>query len=401
MPHQSGPSGAFTFLPQERVIYGEGSVTHLIAELDRLGCQRAFVITGTSIATKTDLLTQVQTILGSRCVGIFHPISQHVPREDVIAASAQAREAKPDVLVSLGGGSPVDGTKAVTLCLTEGVMTASDLDAYRVRGPRGMRFNPQYLGQPVPHIAITTTLSAGEFTGSFGITDKRRQVKEGYGAPRFVPRIVILDPALTVHTPAWLWASTGMRAVDHAIERLYSRQHNPVVDTLCLQALRDLFAYLPQATHQPRASEARVRCQLGAWMSILGFASVRTGISHAIGHQLGGHCNVPHGQTSCIMLPHAMEFNRPVAAERLALVAETAGIDTRGLSAEAAAGAAIEHMHAFIQGLDCPTRLRDVGVQERDFPQLAEAVMEEVPQMENPRPVTGVAEVIELLERAW
>jgi alcohol dehydrogenase class IV len=401
MERESGIHGAFTFLPQERVIYGAGSLGQLIAELERLGCRRAFVITGTTIATKTDLVAQVQERLGPRCVGVFHPITQHVPREDVIAATAQAREAKPDVLISLGGGSPVDGTKAVALCLAEGVVKVADLDAYRVRGPRGMRFNPHYRGQPLPHIAITTTLSAGEFTGSFGITDKQRQIKEGYGAPRFVPRLVILDPALTVHTPAWLWASTGMRAVDHAVERLYSRHHNPVVDTLCLQALRYLFTYLPRASHHPHDLEARVHCQLGAWMSIFGFASVRTGISHAIGHQLGGHCNVPHGQTSCIMLPHAMEFNLPVAAERLALVAEAAGVATRGFSPEEAARAAIEHLRNFIKELGCPTRLREVGVHEGDFPHLAEAVMEEVPLMENPRPIAGVADVIALLERAW
>ena len=88
--------------------------------------------------------------------------------------------------------------------------------------------------------------------------------------------------------------------------------------------------YGPRMTQQDLG--ARLACQLGAWMSIVGFASVRTGISHAIGHQLGGHCHVPHGQTSCIMLPHAMEFNRPVAADRLALVAEAAGLETHRMT---------------------------------------------------------------------
>ena len=136
-------------------------------------------------------------------------------------------------------------------------------------------------------------------------------------------------------------------------------------------------------------------------MSIIGFASVRTGISHAIGHQLGGHCNVPHGQTSCIMLPHAMEFNLPAAADRLALVAEAAGIDTRGLTMEEAARAAIDVVRTLVSDLSCPMRLRDVGVQEGDFPLLAEAVMEEVPLTENPRPISGIADIIDLLERAW
>src|ERR671923_1301507 len=174
-----------------------------------------------------------------------------------------------------------------------------------------------------------------------------------------------------------------MRAVDHAVERLYSPRHNPLSDTLCQQALRYLFHHLPRATHDPQDLDARLHCQLGAWMSILGFASVRTGISHAIGHQLGGHCHVPHGQTSCVMLPHAMEFNLPAAAERLALVAKAAGVDTRRLTTEQAARAAIEVVRTLVSSLGCPTRLRDVGVQQGDFPLLAEAVMEEVPSMEN------------------
>ena len=401
MEHGSAIKGAFTFLPQERVIFGAGCVTQLAAEIERLGCQRAFVITGSTMATKTNLLTRLQEILGSRYVGVFYPMSQHVPREDVIAAASRARAAHADVLVSLGGGSPVDGTKAVALCLAEGVTAESQLEPYRVRGPHGLRFNPRYKGQPMPHLALTTTLSAGEFTNGFGITDRGRGVKEGYGAPPFVPRVVLLDPELTVHTPAWLWASTGMRAVDHAVERLYSPKHNAVVDTLCLQALRYLFHHLPHATHDEHDLEARLHCQLGAWMSIMGFASVRTGISHAIGHQLGGHCNVPHGQTSCIMLAHAMEFNLPAAADRLALVAEAAGIDTPGLTTEEAARAAIDAIRTLVSDLGCPTRLRDVGVQTSAFPLLAEAVMEEVPWLENPRPVSGVADIIALLERAW
>jgi len=397
----SGLRGEFTFPPQERVLFGRGALERLASQVDRLGRHRAFVITGTTIAMKTGLLERVQQILGQRFAGMFYPISQHVPRRDVLTAAFQAREAKADILISLGGGSPVDGTKAVALCLSEGVVSEEQLESYRVRGPRGMHFAPQFRGQPVPHIALTTTLSAGEFTSGFGITDEARRVKEGYGAPPFVPRVVILDPELTVHTPPWLWAATGMRAVDHAIERLYSPKHQPLVDTLCIQALRYLFQNLLPSTRDPQNLEARLHCQLGAWMSIFGAVSVRTGISHAIGHQLGGHCNVPHGQTSCIMLPHAMDFNLPAAADRLALVAEGAGLDTRGLSTEDAAQAAIKRVRRFVKDLGCPTRLRDVGVKESDLLPLAEAVMEEVPLMENPLPIRGVDEILEVLRRAW
>ncbi|HSC71177.1 MAG TPA: iron-containing alcohol dehydrogenase, partial [Candidatus Methylomirabilis sp.] len=256
-------------------------------------------------------------------------------------------------------------------------------------------------GQPLPHIALTTTLSAGEFTSGFAVTDERRRVKDLYGAPQFIPRVVILDPELTAFTPPWLWASTGMRAVDHAVERLYSPKHQPLVDALCIQALRYLFCDLPRSTREPRNLEVRLHCQLAAWMSAFGFLSVGTGISHAIGHQLGGHCNVPHGQTSCVILPHAMDFNCQAAADRLALVAEAAGIDMRDLSTRQAATAAIGAVRRLVEDLGCPMRLRDVGVKESDFPLLAEAVMDEAPHFENPRPIAGVTDIHEILRQAW
>ncbi|HSB81959.1 MAG TPA: iron-containing alcohol dehydrogenase [Candidatus Methylomirabilis sp.] len=396
MGHASGMSGSLAFPPQERVIFGQGAVEQLAVEVDRLGTRRAFVITGTTIAKRTDLLPRVQEILGPRLAGIFFPISQHVPQQDVMHAALQGREARADVLVSLGGSSPVDGAKAVALCLSEGVVSEQQLHSY-CRGPHQKPLR----GQPLPHIALTTTLSAGEFTSGFAVTDERRRVKDLYGAPQFIPRVVILDPELTAFTPPWLWASTGMRAVDHAVERLYSPKHQPLVDALCIQALRYLFCDLPRSTREPRNLEVRLHCQLAAWMSAFGFLSVGTGISHAIGHQLGGHCNVPHGQTSCVILPHAMDFNCQAAADRLALVAEAAGIDMRDLSTRQAATAAIGAVRRLVEDLGCPMRLRDVGVKESDFPLLAEAVMDEAPHFENPRPIAGVTDIHEILRQAW
>jgi alcohol dehydrogenase len=393
----SGITQSIIFPPQEKVVFGPGCINQLADEVDGLSKKRALVITGTTIAKKTGLLKRVQQILGPRLAGVFFPISQHVPRGDVVAAASAAREANADVLISLGGSSPVDGAKAVALCLSEGVVSTDQLNGYR----KGDSQQKPIQGQAIPHIAITTTLSAGEFTCGFGITDEHQQVKEIYVAPQFIPRVVILDPEMTVFTPSWLWASTGMRAVDHAVERLYSPNHQPLVDTLCIQALRYLFQNLRQSMRKPYDLQIRLLCQLAAWMSAIGFISVKTGISHAIGHQLGGRCNVPHGQTSCIMLPHAMAYNVSAATHRLAMVAEAAGCDLRELTDEQAAMAAIEAVRKLVKDLDCPARLRDVGVKESDFNLLAEAVMEEAPQMENPRSIDDIADVLGLLREAW
>jgi alcohol dehydrogenase len=393
----SGIMQSIIFPPQEKVIFGPGSINQLADEVDRLSAKRAFIITGKTIAKKTDLLERVQKILGNRQAGVFLPISQHVPKSDVFAAVSAAREAKADILISLGGSSPVDGAKAVALCLSEGVLSSDQLNGYRKGAPGQISLQRQ----PIPHIAITTTLSAGEFTCSLGITDKLRQVKEIYQQPQLIPRVVILDPEMTVFTPSWLWASTAMRAVDHAVERLYSINHQPLVDTLCIQSLRYLFENLGESIGDLYDLERRLKCQLAAWMSAIGYLSVRTGISHAIGHQLGARCNVPHGQTSCIILPHAMLFNIPVASQRLALVAEAAGCDIHGLNDEQAAMAAIEAVRNLVIALDCPTRLRDVGVKVSDFHLLAEAVMGAAPLMENPNPISNIEDILGIMHKAW
>lgn len=388
--------GTFIFLPQEKVIFGPGTINQLGAELDRLNRRRALVITGNSLAKKTNLLDRLKDILGSRLVEVFFPISQHVPRRDVLAAAQKAREAQADILISLGGSSPVDGTKGVALCLSADIDSEEQLDGYRRGGEA-----KSILQEPLPHIAVTTTLSAGEFTSGFGITNEKRRIKELYGAPQFIPRVVILDPEVTLFTPSWLWASTGMRAVDHAVERLYSSKHQPLVDALCLQSLRLLFKNLSLSIRDPANLEARLNCQLGAWLSILGIINVGIGISHAIGHQLGGLCHVPHGQTSCIILPHAMEFNLLVVAHRLALVAEAAGFDIKGMNSIQAAREAIAAVRNLVQEMGCPYRLRDVGVKEADLPLVAETVMKEVPLFENPRPIKDVEEVMNILNNAW
>jgi alcohol dehydrogenase class IV len=150
-------------------------------------------------------------------------------------------------------------------------------------------------------------------------------VKGVVADPRLQARAVILDPALTVETPAWLWASTGMRALDHAVEGSYSTRHQLVTDTLASKAIALLNAHLLPSlqTHGDDELEHRVQCQLAAWLSIFGMSSnSRGGISHALGHQIGPMWNVPHGITSCITLPHVMRLMAGVAADRFAPIAQ-------------------------------------------------------------------------------
>ncbi|MBI3969392.1 MAG: iron-containing alcohol dehydrogenase, partial [Chloroflexi bacterium] len=298
------PSGVFQFLPVDRVVFGPGKLDELPRQVEQLGASRAFVITGRSLATKTDLVRRVEALLGERHAGTYAETGQHVPSQGVIHATRRARAAGADLLVSFGGGSPVDCTKLVAWALAEGFDDAAELSA---RADRTNRIPPSR--PPAPHIAITTTLSAAEFTLSAGISNEETGYKGSYGHPSLAPKVVILDPELTHATPNRLWTSTGIKALDHAVERLYSRHRQPLTNALCREAIRLLLRHLPASTAATGNTTAdRGQCQLAAWLSIFGMNNVRTGLSHALGHQLGARCHVPHGITSCVTMPHVVAF---------------------------------------------------------------------------------------------
>ena len=176
-----------------------------------------------TLARQTDVIDRVRGVLGNKLAGVCAKIGAHTPRIDVVAAANAAREAQADALLTVGGGSVTDAAKMVGLCLGNDVSDPAQLDAFRARiQPDGRTERPPVKPPAVRSIAVPTTLSAGEFTSFAGCTDTVRQVKESYVHPLMMPRSVILDPAATVHTPEWLFLSTGIRAVDHAVEDICS-----------------------------------------------------------------------------------------------------------------------------------------------------------------------------------
>jgi maleylacetate reductase len=236
-------------------------------------------------------------------------------------------------------------------------------------------------------------LSAGEYTASAGCTDTARHAKESFSHPLMMPRTVILDPDVSVHTPEWLFLSTGIRAVDHAVEDICSINGQPIAEGASFHALRLLGSGLPAVKSDPSNLEARLECQIGAWMSMVGSQTgVSKGASHGIGHVLGGTAGVPHGYTSCVMLPHVLRFNHPVNAEKQARVSEALG------RPEVPAADAVAEL---IAGLGLPTRLRDVGVATEQLDLIAEGSMHDRWVHTNPRKIDGPAVIRTLLDTAW
>lgn len=387
-------SGIYSYPGTSRIVYGTDFAVALRRELDLVDARKVFVLASGTLERSTEVIRRIQEALGSRYAGICAKIGAHTPRIDVIAAANAARAAQADLLLGVGGGSITDAAKVVAICLGNDITDTAALDAYRViTSADGRSIRPSYKPPSVASTIIPTTLSAGEFSALAGCTDTIRHVKEMYAHPQAIPRTVILDPAVTVHTPQWLWLSTGIRAVDHAVEDLCSVSSKPLSEGTSFHALRLLGRGLRAVKADPADLQARLDCQLGAWMSIIGSsAGVEKGASHGIGHALGGTAGVPHGYTSCVMLPHVMRFNYPVNAERQKRVSEALGHPGEP---------AADVLAALIADLGLPRTLRQVGVSADLLDRIAAESMHDRHIHTNPRKIDAAATVRQLLDAAW
>lgn len=377
----------FTYFDIDRVVTSQPFDEAVADEVERSGAQRAFLLVGGTLSRETDTVDRIRARLKDRLAGQCNRMGAHTPIDQVVEAANQARAAKADLIVTVGGGSVTDGGKLIVLCLGNDV---TDMDALRRYGGLG-DLKPQ--APSVRQIAVPTTLSAGEFNRTAGGTDPVRHVKQSYVHPMLVPQAIILDPALTLHTPEWLWLSTGIRAVDHAVEDICSIKAHPYVDGTAAHALTLLNRGLRRVKEKPDDLNARLDCQIGTWMSMIGaMAGVVKGASHGIGHMLGGTADVPHGYTSCIMLPHVLRYNKPVNAAQQAKVSAAFGRPSDD---------AAEAVSDLVQSLGLPQRLRDVGVKREQFREIAEHAMHDRYIPANPREIDGPEAVIEILEMAW
>jgi maleylacetate reductase len=387
-------SGRVAFGAMEAVSFGRPAAETVAEEARRRDAERVFLMVSGTLNRTTGEIAKVRRALGNRFAGIFDHMPAHTPRHAVIEAAVMAREARADLIATVGGGSITDGAKAVQLCLANDISGAEAIDGLRpVKGPDGTLVPPPGMKSPsVPQVAVPTTLSAGEFSAISGVTDERHRVKELIRHPGIIPRTVVLDPAVTVHTPEWLWLSTGIRAVDHCVEGICSGEANPFADAQALHGLSLLARGLPRVKADPSDLEARLDCQIGSWLSMGPLASgVPMGASHGIGYVLGAMFDIPHGHTSCIMLPAVMRWNKAVNRERQGLVAAAMGHPNED---------AADVLDQFIAGLGMPRSLGAVRIGRESFDKMAEQAMGTPWVPRNPRPITGPAQVREILELA-
>ncbi|HWF34072.1 MAG TPA: iron-containing alcohol dehydrogenase [Solirubrobacteraceae bacterium] len=379
----------------ERVVQGPGAVGRLAAELDQRGLSRALVVTGHSVSSSPAFAALMEN-LGDRVVSVFSGVKAHNPIAVLMDLIARVGASKADVLIGIGGGSPIDAAKLAALGVAENVSSAEELADFAVHFeyPDIVRIR-SLTARPMPTVAIPTTLSAAEWDGFAGSVDHERDLKLVTAYAELTPVTVILDPELASHTPRDLWAQTGVRAIDHAVEIAYAKNAHPYTTWLANGALSILARNLPASASDPENYDAALQCQIAAWMSITGVHNVSLGLSHAIGHQLGA-LGIPHGVTSCIMLPHVMRFLEPVTQEQQASMAAVLA-EVQGDGEDASAADRIERL---IDELGVPRRVSDYGIPADKMAGVASAALGDIVVRESPRKVDEKV-IYELLETVW
>lgn len=375
----------YTGFAQE-ILFGANALAQLEQAIDRFHWRRV-LLCSTQSQRRNGHIASIEQLLGERLAAVYEQVQPHVQDFQVEEALALARERGVDAILGLGGGSPIGMAKAVSFALEK-------QDRKQISSP---------ITQPlVPVIAIPTTYAGSELTPVYGITEHvdGQARKVTVSDVRIVPKLIIYDPLLTLDLPPELTASTGINALAHCIEALYSITRNPPSTAIALGGVRAITSSLPRCYEAADDVEARTEMLNGALLAGMALAHVSMALHHGLCHVLGGSAGVPHGIANGIILPHAMRFNLDATAAQLAPAAEAMGITMAGRGAEEAVEEAIEAIYALIGNMHLPQRLRDVGVQESDLPHLAQIALSSRSVQNNPKPASR-AQLEEVLRAAW
>ncbi|KZM18771.1 uncharacterized protein EKO05_0006632 [Ascochyta rabiei] len=391
---------AFDLKPTPRVTHGlrfpDACAQHINGDL---ACSTVFIIASASLSRNTDALDRLTNALGDKVAGVHVGISSHTPIDEVAAIVAKVKDLHIDCLVCLGAGSITDAAKVIRFALANVVFTVAD-----IRTLRGSRPHKHKLPS-ITLVCIPTTLSGGEYQGIAGVTDNETLEKMLFDPIRD-PDLVIQDPELCSTTPQRVWLSTGVRSVDHCVETLCSLQGDETADDYARRGLRRLVEGLIHCKEDARNLEALHQCQLAVTDAMRAVScGVPMGASHAVGHQLGP-LGVPHGETSCVMLPAVCSFNtrEPANVQKQAKVIQllldipaisnllkTKGVDPAKVQLA-------EILDVFLRHLGMPRTLTEVGVEgDEKLRQLAKNSLQDHWIKTNAIPITKESQMMELL----
>lgn len=375
----------------QEVIFGSGSLAKLGEAVERFGWRRLMLCATHSMLTAGNV-DAIKVALGDRLIAVFDRVQPHVQDIQVDEVLALAMEYRVDAVIGLGGGSPIGMAKAIASAWEEKQTGHPARAAYPTDQPL------------VPVIAIPTTYAGSEMTAMYGVTHTRENPprKVIVSDPKIAPKFVIYDPQLTLDLPSEMTASTGINALAHCIEALYSITRHPMSTAAATDGIRHINNSLLRCYTQGDDLDARTEMLQGAHLAGLSLASVSMGLHHGLCHVLGGSANVPHGIANSIILPHAIRFNADATASQLLPGVVAMEISTNEMSPVMSVEAMAKKIFELIGNMNLPQRLRDagVGLNESDLPRLAQLAFENRTVQNNPKPITE-EQIETLLWNAW
>ncbi len=403
---------SYTGAAAPTVFSGAGAVDALGAVYEGFGWRRGLIVTSPSVAKSPVVDTVVAALGRDRVAGVFADSREHTPITSIEAAYEMAQDHGADVVIGVGGGSSMDTAKGVVLASLSG---SADIGQYsgtlsgfrsRLTDPVGHaveldRLLRESRDRALPIVQVPTTLSAAEATQHAGITGRDGR-KEQYHHPFISARVILHDPRLTLSTPDRLWASTGIKALDHAVEIAYSSLGNDLVQGVSCNSIRLLRELLPASLRDGDTLAERSRLQATAW-SVIGMTqatSANVGLDHAIVHRLGGKLGIPHGIATCMTLPWVMEYNRDAALDSMALMGWI-GFGSRADTPQQAADDAIAGVRWLIGELGLTMSLRDHVDDKSRLEEIASLTLSDTGMAGNPRRDVTVEDVHDILLRAW
>jgi alcohol dehydrogenase len=381
------------FAAPPKIVTGDGCAGTLGEEAAAFGAKRALIVTDTILAEKTGSVKQARSSLES--AGLTVEVFADVEPDPLIATAVRsakfARPFWPEIVIGLGGGSPIDVAKATSVILGNETPLSEMWGVRNVPRP----------GPPL--ILLPTTAGTGsEVTPNSILTDEKpdgTHMKKGIVSPFIIARVAIVDPLLSLTAPPGVTASTGMDALTHAVESYVSVNAQPLTDPLALEAIRLVGRSLRRAVAHGSDLEARRDMANASLMAGLAFANGFLGAVHAIAMAVGGRHNVAHGIANGLLLPYVMEFNEMGATRKYAAIAAALGEPIGGLSEREAAHRASLAVYRLVADLGLPQNLAEIAVDREAIPALAEEAFRNQRLLKNnPRGATA-KDIAGILER--
>lgn len=381
----------FSFTGAKKIVFGCAAFESLADHVKGLGGRRPLIVLDKNLS-KSGFRERAQAALaaGSLKAVFFDKVEPEPLLELADEGTEAARRGKCDIVVGIGGGSAMDVAKAVAALLPNKGRAVDFLGLNKVPGPG------------IPTIMVPTTAGTGsEVTFTAVFLRKNLNKKEGMNSPYLYPTLALLDPTLTLSLPPQPTAATGIDALCHAIESYTSVNASPMSEMVSLEAIRLIAENLRTCVHNGQDLEARENMLLGSLYAGLGLANAGVGAAHSLSYPLGGKYGISHGVANTLMLPRVMDFNVPSAQEKFAVIAEIMGESTEGLPVREAAYLAVDAVQSLIEDCGIFTTLRELGIPEEDFSDLARIALTVVRPLENnPRKVT-FEEAVEIYRAAY